>query len=148
MLVIIVSSNVRTNIVYKLLYSYYSYMFSLKSVKKKLWIFPIVKDDNISPGRKYCYGKIYIRVHNNEWKFCGAHILIKCFFGCIKIYKKIPKKATRSWQPMNAFLSSFLRTSLMFVSYVCKELKMIFPWGSLVPTKKHIRKYCFIQIVT
>ena len=42
---------------------------------------------------EYHYGKIY--THNSVWKFCGDHILIKFFFGCIidilKNYKKMLK---------------------------------------------------------
>ena len=57
---------------------------------KNLGIFPIVKDGNISPGRKY-YIKIYI--HINVWKFCGDHILIKFFFGCIIDVQKNPKRS-------------------------------------------------------
>ena len=63
----------------------------LRNSKKKLRIFPIVKDGDISPGRKYHYEKIYI--HNNAWKFCGDHILIKFFFWCIiEIQKNFKKK--------------------------------------------------------
>ena len=84
-----------------------------------------LKHSNISPGRKYHYVKIYI--HNNVWKFCGDHILIKFFFGCIiDIQKNFKKKLRESASlkadnQLNAFLSSFLRTLLMFVTYVCKK---------------------------
>ena len=66
------------------------------------------------------------------------HILIKFFLGCIIDIQKNFKKKRRvpaSLNPakqLNAFLRSFSRTLLIFVSYVCKKPKMIFPWGTLV----------------
>ena len=70
-------------------------------------------DGNISPGRKYHYGTIYIHIMN-VWKFCGDHILIKFFFGCIvdiqKSFKKKRRKAASlkaADKQLNAFLRSF-----------------------------------------
>ena len=89
------------------------HFFSFKNSKKKLWIFAIVKDGNISPGRKYLYEKIYI--HNNVWKFCGDHILIKFFFGCITDiqtnFKKMRQEppSLKAFTQRNAFLPFFYK---------------------------------------
>ena len=64
MLVIIASRSVRTNIVYKIFLLLMN--ISPKNSRKKS---AIVKNGNISPGRKYHYLKIYI--HNNVWRFSG-----------------------------------------------------------------------------
>ena len=60
----IVSSRVRTNIVYKISMPFITLQKNRnilpRNSEKNLWIVCIVKDDNISSGRKYCYGKIYI----------------------------------------------------------------------------------------
>ena len=106
----------------------------IRNSKKNLWIFPIVKNDNNSPSRKYLYAKIYI--HNNVWKICGDHFLIKFFFWCIiDIKKKFQKEATKTcfsecWQATECIFKLFLRTLLMFV---CKKSKMFHPRGTLVP---------------
>ena len=84
---------------------------------------------------KYHYGQIYIHndVHNNVWKFCGDHILITFFFGCINIQKYLKKYSKRSDNNFS-FTEDWQGTDVMFVSYVCKKPKMIHPWGRLVPT--------------
>ena len=61
---------------------------------------------------EFYYEKIYI--HNNIWKFCDDHILIKFFFGCIiDIQKNFEKKQRQpsslkeNEKQMNTFLGSF-----------------------------------------
>ena len=85
--------------------------FHLKIKRKSCEFFLIVKDDNVSPGIKYQYGKIYM--HNNVWKLCDEYILIKVFFGCIIDIQKYFKKKRRETASMkadkqlNAFLCVF-----------------------------------------
>ena len=80
--------------------------------------FPMAKDGNISPDRKYHYGKIFI--HNNIWTFCGNHILIKFFFGCIIDIKRNSKrsdenllhwKLTSNWMYFYALFNEYLVSS-------------------------------------
>ena len=80
----------------------------------------------------YHYGNIYI--HSNVvWKFCGGHLLINFFFGCIIDTQTNFKKNRREHasqkadKQFKAFLSSFWRTLWMLVSYVSKKSKMFFP---------------------
>ena len=72
---LIVSSSVQSNIVYILYYITLQNNRNISSInsKKNLWILPIVKDCNISIGRKYHYGKI--SMHNNVWKYGGDQFL-------------------------------------------------------------------------
>ena len=67
---------------------------SLKNSKKKLWIFPIVKDDNISPGKNIIMERCtYIITYGNF----VVTFLIKIFFECIiDIQKKFQKVATKT----------------------------------------------------
>ena len=112
MLVIIILSSVRTNIVYKQTIVFFHVIYHLFSRNNRNFFTQKFKEETVNffhgEGRQY-FTRQNINmerltdIHNNILKFCGDHILNNFFFGCIIDMKKKIKKKRREPASLNAF---------------------------------------------